>query len=69
MLSYNHQKERRAEMLNLTELVRLDDHELIEFLITDAEERALEAADENWDGVDALTDDIEIIKTEIFRRM
>ena len=56
-------------MLNLTELVRLDDHELIEFLITDAEERALEAADENWDGVDALTDDIEIIKTEIFRRM
>ena len=52
-------------------LMRMTDEELIEYLVGEAEARAVEASrDEiNWDVVDVITDKIEHIKGELLRRM
>ena len=52
-------------------LMRMTDEELIEYLIGEAESRAVEAGREkvDWDVVDVITDKIEHAKSELLRRM
>lgn len=56
-------------------IIRMTDEELLEYLIGEAEDRAIyiyqkdPIAEEDWIKIDARTDKIETIKAEILRRM
>ena len=59
----------------LLSISRMNDEELLEYLIGEAEDRAIyiyqndEISEETWKKIDARTDKIETIKAEILRRM
>ena len=56
-------------------IMRMDDDELLEYLIGEAEARALDIyrsnfiTEEGWKIIDKRTDKIETIKAELLRRM
>lgn len=56
-------------------IMRMDDNELIEYLIGEAETRAIDICksdyitEEMWKIIDKRTDTIETIKAELLRRM
>lgn len=56
-------------------IMRMDDNELLEYLIGEAEARAIDVykidpiTEETWKIIDKRTDKIETIKAELLRRM
>ena len=56
-------------------IMRMDDNELLEYLVGEAEARAIyiyqndPITEEEWIKIDARTDKIETIKAELLRRM